>query len=173
LVLLRLWFILSRLGRGSGLLGLWLLLSVLLGSRGLLLGSTLANFFLLGGLLSSRSVNLLGGNTSHLLEFLGDSLFLLVGILESSGFSLLSKLLLSDLLLLHLVDGLDEHSLVLVEVTLGSKVEVMVNVLGDLLGISVFSEKSSQDSLSSHPQNLLGHSGVLGTLSLTMAGVST
>merc|ERR1712054_714378 len=32
----------------------------------------------------------------------------------------------------------------------------MVDILGDLLGFSVFLEKSSKDSLSSHPQDLSG-----------------
>jgi hypothetical protein len=41
---------------------------------------------------------------------------------------LFSELLLSDLLLLHLVDGFDEHTLVLEEVTLGSEVEMMVAI---------------------------------------------
>ena len=49
----------------------------------------------------------------------------------------------------------------------------MVDILGDLLGLSVLSQKSSQDSLSPHPENLSWHSGVGGTLSLTIAGVSS
>lgn len=47
-----------------------------------------------------------------------------------------------------------------------------LHIFGDLLGVSVFSEESSENSLSSHPENLGGHSGVFGTLSLTVAGVS-
>ena len=101
------------------------------------------------------------------------ALGLAVGGLDASGFLLLSKLLLTNLLLLHLVDGFDEDGLVLEQVTLGGEVEVMVDILGDLLGLSVLSQKSSKDSLSSHPENLAWHSGVGGTLSLTIAGVSS
>ena len=100
------------------------------------------------------------------------SLFLLLGGLDSSGLSLLGEFLFSLLLTLHLVDGFNQDSLVLELVTLGGQVEVMINVLGNLLCFSVLLEKSSEDSLSSHPENLAWHSGVLGTLSLTDAGVS-
>ena len=171
LIFLRLRGILSRSLSSLG----WFLFRFLLVFLGwrflgfLLLGGS---FLLLGSWLGNGLLNLLGGGTTHLLELFSYSLFLPVGVFESSGLLLLSELLLSDLLLLHLVDGLDQHSLVFVEVTLGSEVEVMVDVLGDLLCFSVFPQKSSQHSLSSHPQHLLGHSCVLGTLSLTMAGVS-
>ena len=101
------------------------------------------------------------------------SLALLLSSLDLSSLSLFFEELFSDLLLLHLVDGLDQHVLVLEEVTLGGEVEVMVDILGDLLGLSVLSQKSSKDSLSSHPENLAWHSGVGGTLSLTIAGVSS
>ena len=101
-----------------------------------------------------------------------DSLFLPFLILLPSGFSLVSQLLLSDLLLLHLVDGLDQHRLVLELVTLGSQVEVVIDVLGNFLGLSVLLQKSSEDSLSSHPQNLGWHSSVSGTSSLTKTGMS-
>ena len=113
------------------------------------------------------------GNDTHsdLLSMV--SLALLLSSLDLSSLSLFFEELFSDLLLLHLVDGLDQHVLVLEEVTLGGEVEVMVDILGDLLGLSVLSQKSSKDSLSSHPENLAWHSGVGGTLSLTIAGVSS
>ena len=98
--------------------------------------------------------------------------FLLSG-LNSSGFSLLFEFLLKDLLLLGLVDGFNKNGLVFELVTLGSKVEMMINVGGDLLGFSVLSEKSSEDSLSSHPEDLRWHSSVSGTLSLTETVVSS
>ena len=82
-------------------------------------------------------------------------------------------MLLSNLLLLHLVDLLDEDGLVLELVTLGGEVEMMVDFLGDLLGLSVLLEKSSEDSLSSHPEDLRRHSCVSGTLSLTETVVSS
>ena len=98
--------------------------------------------------------------------------FLLSG-LESSGLSLFLELGLSDFLLLHLVDGFDQNGFVLELVTLGAEIEVMVDILGDLLGLSVLLEESSKNSLSSHPENLGRHSGVSGTLSLTETVVSS
>lgn len=100
------------------------------------------------------------------------SLLLSLGGLDSSGLLLLLELLFADLLLLHLVDGLNENGLVLVEVTLGANIEVMVDILGDFLSLSVLLEKSSEDSLTSHPEDLDRHTGVLLTLSLTEAVVS-
>lgn len=67
---------------------------------------------------------------------------------------------------------LDNGSLVLEGVTLGELVELVVQVLVNLALLSVLGEQSSDDSLSSHPEDLLGHSSVGGTLSLTETGVS-
>ena len=91
---------------------------------------------------------------THLDGLSGVSLLLLLGSLDSSGLSLLGENLLSDLLLLGLVDGLNKNGLVLELVTLGGEVEVMVDILGDLLGLSVLLEESSKNSLSSHPEHL-------------------
>jgi len=101
------------------------------------------------------------------------SLGLLLSSLDSSGFSLFLELGLSDFLLLHLVDGFDQNGFVLELVTLGAEIEMMVDILGDLLGLSVLLEKSSEDSLSSHPEDLRRHSCVSGTLSLTETVVSS
>ena len=100
------------------------------------------------------------------------SLLLLLSGLDSSSLTLGLELLLTDLLLLHLVDALDKNGLVLEEVTLGAEVEMMVDILGDLLGLSILLEKSTEDSLSPHPQDLDRHTGVGGTLSLTETVVS-
>ena len=100
------------------------------------------------------------------------SLLLSLGGSELSSFLLLSKLLLSDFLLLHLVDRLNQDGLVLELVTLGSEVEVMIDLLGDFLGLSVLSEESSKNSLSSHPLDLDWESGVLGTSSLSVSLMS-
>jgi len=70
------------------------------------------------------------------------------------------------------VDGFNQDSLVLELVTLGTDVEFVVLVLIDLLLGSIFSEESSKNSLSSDPKDLLGHSGLLGTSSLTVAAMS-
>jgi hypothetical protein len=101
------------------------------------------------------------------------SSFLSSRCLLLSSLLLLSELFLSDLLLLHLVDAFDKNGLVLELVTLGGEVEMMIDVTGDLLGLSILLEKSSEDSLSSHPLDLDGHSGVSGTLSLSVSLMST
>ena len=100
------------------------------------------------------------------------SLGFLLGGLDLSSFSLFFELLFSDLLLLHLVDGFDQNVLVLEQVTLGGDVEMMIDILVNLLGFSILLEKSSEDSLSSHPEDLGWHSSVLGTLSLTVSVMS-
>ena len=115
----------------------------------------------------------LGLDDTHGNSLSGISLLLLLSGLNSSCFSLLLELGFSDLLLLHLVDGLNKNGLVLELITLGSEIEVMVDISRDLLGFSVLLEKSSEDSLSSHVKDLNGHSCVSGTLSLTETGVST
>jgi len=123
-----------------------------------------------------------GGHSLFLGGFFNDShghclsvvsLFLSLGGLDLSGLLLLSELGLSDLLLLHLVDGLDEDGLVLELVSLGGEVEVMVDFGGDLLGLSVLLQQSSKDSLSSHPLDLDGHSSVSSSLSLSVTAVSS
>ena len=97
------------------------------------------------------------------------SLLLLGGGSDLSSLLLLCELLLSNLLLFGLVDGFDQDRLVLELVTLGSEVELMVDFLGDLLGLSILPEESSEDSLSTHPLDLDWESGVGGTVSLTHA----
>lgn len=101
------------------------------------------------------------------------SLLLLLGSLDSSSLSLLLELILSDLLVLHLVDSLNENGLVLELVTLRGKIEVMIDILGDFLSLSILLEESSENSLSSHPEDLGRHSCVSGTLSLTETSVSS
>ena len=100
------------------------------------------------------------------------SLLLLGCGLDLSSVFLLSELFLSDLLLLHLVDGFDEDRLVLELVTLGSEVEMMIDIRVDLLGFSILSEESSENSLSTHPEDLGWHSGVSCSLSLSSSVVS-
>jgi hypothetical protein len=71
------------------------------------------------------------------------------------------------------VDGFDKDRLVLILITLGGQVEVMIEVLGDLLCFSVLFQESSENSLSSHPENLGWHTGIFGTFSFTVTHVST
>jgi len=101
------------------------------------------------------------------------SLGFLVSGLDSSGLSLFLELGLSNLFLLHSVDGFNQDGFVLELVTLGAEIEMMVDVLRDFLGFSIFFEKSSENSLSSHPEDLGRHSCVSGTLSLTETVVSS
>ena len=144
---------------GGGLGGLLLGPLLLLLHRGLLLG-------------------LLGGGSSRLLDLsqelllAGESLLLLGGVLPSAGLSLSGELSLTCAVGLHLVDGLNKDVLVLELVTLGAEVESVVDVLVDLLGVTVLDQEASEDSLAAHPQDLDGHTGVLGTLSFTVASVS-
>jgi len=94
-------------------------------------------------------------------------------VLKTTSLSLSLEDLLGDGLVLLLVDGLHESLLVLEDVTLGAQVEVVVHVLVDLVGISVLLEKTTEDAHAADPQNLAGHTGILGTSSLTETGVST
>ena len=71
------------------------------------------------------------------------------------------------------MNSFNEDCLVFKEVTLASKVEVMVNIRADFLGLSVFSKESSKNSLSSHPEDLYWHSCVSGSLSLTEPSMSS
>jgi hypothetical protein len=156
-------FILLGGSSGLGLLSRGSLSSILLGSSGglALLGGCGLGLFLGGS-----------NDATELLELLGNTLVLAGGVLGTTSLTLLSELLLTDLLLLHLVDGLDQDSLILELVTLGAEVELMVEILGDLLGIAILAEEATEDSLASHPQNLLGHTGISGTLSLTVTTVA-
>lgn len=93
------------------------------------------------------------------------------------------------------VDSIDELTLVLEDVTLGLQVKGVVavwkpksesekkarvasakghlQVTVDLAGFAVLAKETAEDSLSSHPHDLGGHTGLCGTLSLTETGVAT
>ena len=111
----------------------------------------------LGGLLSE----------SHLGVLVRNSLLLTDGVLSSSGFSLSLEVLLADNFSLGLVDSFDENVLVLELVTLGSKIEFMVHLAVNFLLVSISLEKTTENTKTAHPDDLLGHTGVFGTLSLT------
>ena len=81
----------------------------------------------------------------------GDSLFLSDGVLGTSGFSLGFEFGITLLVGLIFMDGLDENVFVFVHVTLSSEVHLSVLRASDLLGISVLTEESSENSLSAHP----------------------
>ena len=71
------------------------------------------------------------------------------------------------------MDGLNENSLVLVLVTLGAHIKEVVDVVVDLSLLAILAEESSQNSLSSDPQDLGGHTSLSGSSTLAGAGVST
>jgi len=109
---------------------------------------------------------------SLLFVLLGSTLLSLELVLLSLDMGLRSEhsgSLASGLLL---VDVLHQDSLVLEDVTLGLEVKLVVDVLVELLLLSVLGQKSSEDSLASHPHELDRHTRVSGTESLTGSGVS-
>ena len=132
--------------------------------------------WLSGGLFSDDwlGLNLLldDGLTAHLDNLAGDSLFLADGVLGATGITLSILLGDANLLRLELVDGLDQDVLVLELVTLGAEVELVVDVLVDLLGVTVLLQETSQDTGSAHSDDLGGHTGIAGTLTVTGALVT-
>jgi len=68
---------------------------------------------------------------------------------------------------------LNQGALVLEGVTLAGVVQLVVQVLVDLAAGAVLDEEAAEDSEAAHPEDLLGHTGVGGTLSLTVATVAT
>jgi len=118
-------------------------------------------------------------------SFLGGGLFVVDGnlassslllsdsVLGTSGFSLGLELGVTLLVSLILVDHLDESVLVLVHVTLSSEVHLSVLGRSDLLGLSVLAEESSENSRSSHPEDLGRHTGVSGSLPSSGTGVTS
>jgi hypothetical protein len=148
-----------------------------LGGGGLLVGLLGCDFLLPleGSLLLGLLWGGLGGllDLSQKLALAGDSLLLLGGVLGSAGISLGNEVGFTGSIGLHLVDGLNQDALVLELVTLGAEVEPVVDVLVDLLGVTVLAEQASQNADSAHPQDVSRHTGIAGTLSLTLAGVAT
>lgn len=67
---------------------------------------------------------------------------------------------------------LDQGALVLEGVTLAGVVQLVVQVLVDLSAGTVLDEEAAEDAQAAHPEDLRGHTGVGGTLSLTVATVS-
>jgi len=111
-------------------------------------------------------------DSSLLFVLLGRALLSLELVLLSLDMGLSSEHSGSASSCLLLVDVLHQDSLVLEHVTLCLEVKLVVHVLVDLLLLSVLGQKSSEDTLASHPQELDGHTGVGGTESLTGTSVS-
>jgi hypothetical protein len=108
-----------------------------------------------------------------MLGLAGDTLLLVVSVLGSSGITLSGDILLTGGVALHLVDGLDQHVLVLELVTLCLQVQLVVDVLVDLLRVTILLQKTSENAASSHPEDCLWHTGIASTLSLTEAQMAT
>lgn len=79
----------------------------------------------------------------------------------------------SLVLSLLLEDVLDEILLVLEVVSLCAKVELVVKVLVQLLGISVSSQKVSEDTHASDPEGLFWHTSIGSTTTLSVTGVTS
>merc|ERR1719336_2596234 len=109
---------------------------------------------------------------THLSVLASDSLLLADSVLGSSGGLLVLELLLTDDFGLDLVDGLDEDVLVLELVTLSAEVELMVDLSVDLLSFTISLEESTEDTGSSHPEDLGWHTSILGTSSATLSVVA-
>jgi hypothetical protein len=94
-------------------------------------------------------------------------------VLGTENLSLISKSLGTDLLSLSLVDVFHQDTLVLEAVTLGLEVKMTVQVLVNLASLSVLGKETTEDTHTTHPDDLAGHTGISSTLSLTMTHVAT
>ena len=68
---------------------------------------------------------------------------------------------------------LNEGTLVLEGVTLAGVVQLVVQVLVDLAAGTVLDQKTAEDTEAAHPEDLLGHTSIGGTLALTETTVTT
>merc|ERR1712224_163948 len=102
-----------------------------------------------------------GGGAGLVLDLLVQTLGLERLGLGTTSLGLVGDLLLHGGLALLLVDGLDEHTLVLEDVTLALHVQGVVEVLVDLLGVAVLLEKTAKHTKASHPDDSSRHAGVL------------
>lgn len=68
---------------------------------------------------------------------------------------------------------LNQSTLVLESVTLAQLVQAVVKVLVDLAGLTVLDEEPAEDTETTHPEDLRGHTGIGGTLALTETGMTT
>lgn len=66
----------------------------------------------------------------------------------------------------------NKGALVLERVTLARVVELVVKVLIDLSAGTVFDQEAAEDTETTHPEDLLRHTGIGGTLSLSVAAVA-
>jgi hypothetical protein len=109
----------------------------------------------------------------ELLSLLVSTTFTESLVLGTEDISLFSEGLSTDLLSLSLVDVLHQDTLVLETVTLGLEVKMMIQVLIDLTSFSVLGKKTTEDTHTTHPDNLATHTSISSTLSLTVTHVAT
>lgn len=126
--------------------------------------SQTAFFGLLLLLLAGQSVTL---GLDTLLSSLTEGL-----VLGTLGVHLFLEQALTLSLSLGLLDVLNQSALVLEGVTLAQVVELVVKVLVDLAGGTVADEEATENTHAAHPEELAGHTSVLGTLTLTQTAVS-
>jgi hypothetical protein len=128
-------------------------------------------FYFLLGSLGVRGGKGLGLGLEAVLLFLGTALTSLL-VLAAVGLGLLFDGLNTGVFGLKLVDSLNQVALVLVDGTLDLKVELVVQLLIDFLLVAILGKETTENAHSANPHELLGHTGVGRTLSLTQTGVT-
>lgn len=106
------------------------------------------------------------------MSFASNTLILADGVLVTTSLTLSVEFSLTDLLGLGLVDGFDQHVLVLVRVTLGREVQAVVHVLVNFLLVTVLAKQTAENASSAHPQDSTGHASVGSTSAFTSAVVA-
>ena len=90
-------------------------------------------------------------------------------VLCATGLGLLSKLLGASVLGLLLEDVLHQIALVLESITLGLEIQVVVEMLVDLLGVTILLKQMSEHTHATKPKDLFRHASISSTTSLTKA----
>merc|ERR1712054_183513 len=93
--------------------------------------------------------------------------------LGTTSLGLLSNLSFHDALGLFLVNGLNQHTLVLEYISLALHVDGVVEVLVDLLGITVLLQQATEHTKATHPDDGLGHASILATNTPSSTSVTT
>lgn len=93
-------------------------------------------------------------------------------VAQTASLKLVRDRLLTRALGLRLVDVLHEGALVLENVTLAAQVQLVVQVLVNLLRLTVLAQQPAQDTHAAQPQDLSRHTRLLGTPALTRADVA-
>lgn len=93
--------------------------------------------------------------------------------LNTTSLKLVSNSLGTKLLCLLVVDGLNENTLVLVHITLDSKIQLAIQMEVNLLAISVLLQKTAQHTEATHPENLCWQTSLTGSSALTVSAVTS